>query len=87
MGFSFVAGMSIMGQNRIIWGHCALAGEGFESWANTANAMGECSAFVYVDADIECKQIPDENGKNQTYINLYQSELRYHSLMIRGAIY
>lgn len=48
-----------------------------ESWADTINAMGECSALVYVDADIECKQIPDENGKNQTYINLYQSEFGY----------
>ncbi|KAF8443513.1 hypothetical protein BGX38DRAFT_1199532 [Terfezia claveryi] len=32
-------------------------------------------ALVYVDADIECKQIPDENGKNQTYINLFQRNM------------
>lgn len=38
-------------------------------------------ALVHVDADIECKQVPDENGKNQTYINLYQRSI---NVLIRG---
>ncbi|KAF8428620.1 hypothetical protein EV426DRAFT_585097 [Tirmania nivea] len=31
--------------------------------------------LVHVDADIECKQIPDESGKHHTYINLYQKSI------------
>ena len=50
-----------------------------ESAANTINVMGECSSLVYVDADIECKSVPDESGRNQTYINLYQSEFYHRS--------
>ncbi|RPB26822.1 hypothetical protein L211DRAFT_846976 [Terfezia boudieri ATCC MYA-4762] len=38
-------------------------------------------ATVYVDADIDCKQIPDENGKNHTYINLYQRSI---NIIFRG---
>jgi len=43
---------------------------------------GECSSLVHVDADIELKLIPDESGKNHSYINLYQSEFRHHGLSL-----